>query len=145
MYDYNSKDPEYNDYDDDDHKNYPEEYNEHGYPNSFKIDWGAWEEWLSDAIKDIYQTNDSTWIIKYNTSFEDKSKKFPVSDSTPSGTSKDQYFMYLGSNHYSEGLWKTKYFINDKLEQEYKNHTFANAAHVLKQPNHYKGMFDILN
>ena len=52
MYDYNSKDPEYNDYDDDDYKNYPEEYNEHGYPNSFKIDWGAWEEWLSETIKD---------------------------------------------------------------------------------------------
>ena len=37
------KDPEHNDYDDDDYQNYPEEYNEHGYPNSFKIDWGAWD------------------------------------------------------------------------------------------------------
>ena len=30
-------------------------------------------------------------------------------------------------------------------EQEYKKHLASNAAHVLKQPNHYRGMFDILN
>jgi len=42
-------------------------------------------------------------------------------------------------------LWKTKYLVHDKIEQEYKKHISANAAHVLKQPNHYRGMFDVLN
>ena len=139
------KDPEHNDYDDDDYQNYPEEYNEYGYPKNFKFDWNTWEAWLSQAIKEIYEENPNTWIVS-NTPQKDQSKKFPVSDALSKGTlNYEKYFMYLGSNHYSEGLWKTKYLVHDRIEQEYKKHISANAAHVLKQPNHYRGMFDILN
>ena len=143
MYD----EPEYNEYDDDEYKFYPNEYNEHGYPKALKFDWASWEKWLSQAIKEIYEENSNTWIVgNIPQSKKDKSKKFPVSDALSKGTlNYDKYFMYLGSNHYSEGLWKTKYLVHDKIEQEYKKHISANAAHVLKQPNHYKGMFDILN
>ena len=31
------------------------EYNEHGYPKEFKFDWTSWQEWLEEAIKDIYE------------------------------------------------------------------------------------------
>lgn len=144
MYD----EPEHNEYDDDEYKYYPNEhneYNEHGYPKEFKFDWTSWQEWLEEAIKDIYEENINTWIVT-NKSNKEESESFPVSDSLSKGTFDAQkYFMYLGSNHYGEGIWKTKYFVNDDMEQAYKNHTFANAAHVVKQPNYYRGMFDILN
>ena len=57
MYD----EPEYNEYDDDEYKFYPNEYNEHGYPKAFKFDWASWEKWLSQAIKEIYEENSNTW------------------------------------------------------------------------------------
>ena len=88
------KEPEHEDYDDDEYKFYPENGE---YSKSFNIDWAAWQEWLEEAIKDITQENDNTWVIN-------KKQKFPVSDSTPVGTSKDYYFMYLGSNHYQESI-----------------------------------------
>ncbi len=50
MYD---PDPEHYEYDDDEFKNYPHEYNEYGYPKQFKFDWDAWESWLLQAMKDI--------------------------------------------------------------------------------------------
>ena len=46
------QDPEHSDYDDDEYNYYPQ-YNDYGYPKEFAINWAAWEEWLSDAIKDI--------------------------------------------------------------------------------------------
>ena len=73
------------------------------------------------------------------------SQKFPVSDSASQDTSKDKYFMYLGSNHFQEPIWKARYFINNKLDTAYKNHIVSHAAYFLKQPLYYKGMFDNLN
>ena len=72
MYD----EPEYNEYDDDEYKFYPNEYNEHehGYPKAFKFDWASWEKWLSQAIKEIYEEKfkylDSNQQIEKRTSPE---------------------------------------------------------------------------
>jgi hypothetical protein len=132
-------DPE-KDNDDDDYKNYPEKWDNLGKANNFNIDWKAWQEWLLDAIKDIAEekgSTDNVWI--YSTD-----SKFPVVGSSQDAA-KDQYFMYLGSNQYSEGVWKYKDFLDEKLFQQYKNHLQANAAHVLKNPNYYRGLHDIIN
>ena len=96
-------DPEHEDYDDDDYQYYPEEWDQLGKANSFNINWEAWQKWLSDAIEDIVQekgSTDSVWVYSMDS-------KFPVVGSSQDAA-KDQYFMYLGSNQYSEGVWKTK-------------------------------------
>lgn len=125
------QDPEHNDYDDDDYNYYPE-YNEYGFPYSkkFQVDWAAWEAWLSETIKEIVNEEDNVWVFGN----QKNNKKL-----------NDKHFMYLGVNQYDETLWKTKYFINNKLNQQYKSHLAFNAAHVVRQPNHYRSLFDILN
>ena len=134
MYD----DPEYDEYDDDEYHQYP--YNEYGYPKEFNIDWAAWEKWLSQAIQDIVEENDNVWIFG---NYKPSKKK--SSDDTTKKSLGDKYFAYLGNNKYDEPLWKTKYFINDKLDQDYKNHIASHAAYFLQQPSYYRGMFDNLN
>ncbi len=124
------KDPEHEDYDDDEYKYYPNEYNEFGYPKQFNIDWAAWEKWLKDALDEIVQEGDNTWLVNPST----KSKK-----------SKEQLFAYLGTNSYNEAVWKNKYFVVDKVNKQYNNHIVAHAAYFLQQPAYYKGLFDILN
>lgn len=135
----NNNDPEYNEYDDDEHNYYPE-YNDYGYPENSKkynIDWSAWEKWLKKAIEEIVQEDENTWLVN-------PSKKFPVSDASK-GASKEQFFMHLGSNHYDEAIWKKKHFVVDKLNLEYTNHIQSHAAYFLQMPSYYKGLFDILN
>tara|TARA_B100002019_G_C21274529_1_gene604534 strand:- start:9772 stop:10206 length:435 start_codon:yes stop_codon:yes gene_type:complete len=144
MYD----DPEHEDYDDDEYKYFPDggqfyEYNEHGYPKEFKIDWEAWEAWLSQTIKEIQQ-EDNKWIVSQYHSYKAK-EDFPVSDELPKGTLSDQHFAYLGNNHYDEAIWKVKYFINNELDISYKNHLASHAGYFLKQPKYYRGLFDNLN
>ena len=126
-------DPEQEDYDDDEYNYYPEE----NYGWNYKFDMKAWEQWLKKAIEDIIEEGDNTWIVQ--------PKKFPVSESTPQDTSKQTYFMYLGSNHYEEAIWKAEYFICDKINESYKNHISQHAAYYLKQPEYYKGLHTILN
>lgn len=135
----NNNDPEYNEYDDDEHNYYPE-YNDYGYPansKKYNIDWSAWEKWLKKAIEEIVQEDENTWLVN-------PSKKFPVSDASK-GASKEQFFMYLGSNHYDEAIWKKKHFVVDKLNLEYTNHIQSHASYFLQMPSYYKGLFDILN
>jgi len=135
----NNNDPEYDEYDDDEHNYYPE-YNDYGYPENSKkynIDWSAWEKWLKKAIEEIVQEDENTWLVN-------PSKKFPVSDASK-GASKEQFFMHLGSNHYDEAIWKKKHFVVDKLNLEYTNHIQSHAAYFLQMPSYYKGLFDILN
>lgn len=127
------QEPEYNDYDDDDYNYYPE-YNDYGYPKDFQIDWAAWEQWLSKAIKEIVEEDNNVWVFGGNK--KKTTKKF---------TASDKYFMYLGSNHYDETIWKAKYFASSEIEREYKNYLASNAAYILKQPNYYKSMFENLN
>jgi len=141
MYD----EPEHNEYDDDEYKYYPDsaqfhEYNEHGFPKPFKFDWDSWEIWLSQAIKDIVHEKDNVWLLGNYKS----SKEQPVSNNI-SKIPKNKYFEYLGNNNYDEAIWKRKYFVVDKMQQEYKNHISSHAAHFVKQPIYYKGLFDNLN
>ena len=133
------QDPEHSDYDDDDYNYYPE-YNDYGYPYSKKFDlnWAAWEEWLSDAIKEIANKKDNVWVFG---GYKPLSKK----ENSTSKKLDDKYFMYLGNNNYEEAIWKSKYFGNSKLNQMYKNYLSSNAAYFLRQPSYYKGMFDFLN
>lgn len=135
MYD---EEPEDQEYDDDEYKNYPDggqfnNYNEYGYPKQFKFDWASWELWLQDALKDIQEDN-NIWFFGGQKPKENNNSY-----------NKDKYFTYLGSNIYDEAIWKTKFFIKESLDIEYKNHIAAHPAHFLKQPHYYKGMFDILN
>lgn len=138
------QDPEHEDYDDDEYNYYPQ-YNDYGYPYSskkFDVDWAAWEKWLSKAIQDIVEEDKNVWVFGHNIN---PSKNFISNDLPAKDAKKDQYFMYLGSNHYEEAIWKSKYFVVDYVEQAYKKHIIANAPHFLKQPKHYKGLFEILN
>ena len=137
------QDPEHENYDDDEYKYYPQPYNDYGYPKEFTIDWAAWEQWLSQALKDIVEEDNNVWVFGHGS--KSTNKKFPVSDALPKGTLSDKYFMYLGSNHYDESVWKSKYFVCSKIEAAYKNHISSNAAYFLKQPSYYKGMFENLN
>lgn len=137
------QDPEHENYDDDEYKYYPQ-YNDYGYPmnsKKFDIDWAAWELWLSDALKEIVQENPSTWSFGYKSN---ASKKINCNN-TKKDSLGDKHFIYLGSNGHDEAIWKKKFFVLNKLEQDYKNHISSNAAHFLRQPNYYKSMFDILN
>jgi hypothetical protein len=74
----------------------------------------------------------------------DKMIVFPVNSWNPNTGGKDK-LQYLGSNYNKEPIWKTKYFISNLINQEYKKHLQSNAAYFIKQPNYYKGLFDILN
>jgi len=135
------QDPEHNEYDDDDYNYYPD-YNDYGYPDyskKFNVDWAAWEKWLAKAIKDIVEEDNNVWVFGHKLlgNTKDNNKKNKKLD--------DKYFMYLGSNHYDEAVWKSKYFINDEIEKDYKNHISARPGYFLKQPSHYKGLFEILN
>ncbi len=120
------KDPEQDDWDDDEYNYYPE-YNYE--PQKFKFDWSSWEKWLKDAIDDIVKEGDNSWVVK------------PKKDSKQTA----QHLMYLGNNNYKEPIWKHKYFVSDKLDTEWKNHIMEHAAHFLKQPHYYKGLFDNMN
>jgi hypothetical protein len=128
--------PEHEDYDDDEYKYYPDggqfnEYNEHGYPKEFQIDWAAWEEWLKDAMSDIIKEKDDVWLVGNN--LQNK------------GSLSDKCFVYLGNNNYDEAIWKIKYFINDKIDQQYKKHIQSHASYFVQQPEYYKGLYDNLN
>jgi len=135
------QDPEHEDYDDDEYNYYPEhsgdEYSE--YTKKFNIDWAAWEQWLSKAIKEIVEEDNNVWVFGHQLTSENKI------NSVKKSTLSDKFFVYLGSNYDDDSIWKTKYFINNKLDQTYKNHISSNAAHFVRQPVYYKGMFDNLN
>ena len=130
------KDPEHEEWDDDDYNYYPEYSFE---PHEFKFDWASWEKWFKDALNDIVE-KDGSWIVGGG-----DNKKFPVSDSFSKDTAKSQYFLYLGNNHFEEEVWKVSYFINHPIDIMWKNHIASHASHFLKQPVYYKGLFDILN
>ena len=69
---------------------------------------------------------------------------FPVNSWNPN-TADSKKSQYLGSNYYGQQIWKTKYFVCDPIDLQYKNHLQSNAHHFVQQPSYYKGLFDILN
>lgn len=116
------------------------------YKHYFKFDAAAWDAWgkmLYDALNDIVEYPNNTWYIMPNISGFPK-KSIPVNDYF-SNTGSFKNSLYLGNNHYKEPIYKTKYFVHDRLNVEYKNHLRSHAVHFLQQPNYYDGMFDILN
>lgn len=135
------EDPEHEDYDNDDYDY--DYYPEYGYPQEFKVDWTAWEQWLSKAIKEIVEEDNNVWVFGSNK--KKTIKKFTANEKVSKGALSDKYFMYLGSNHYDETMWKAKYFASSAIERQYKNYLAANASYILKQPNYYKSMFENLN
>jgi len=132
------------DYEDDNYDDYEDSQDNYGsqHKNYFKFDpnaWDTWGKWLQDALNDIVEYSPNMWYVS---GFPFKS--IPVNDYfSKSGSFKNS--LYLGNNHYKESIYKTKYFIHNKLDSDYKNHLRSNAVHFLQQPNYYKGMFDILN
>ena len=119
------QDPEHEDYDDDEYNYYPQysDYDSPLHSKKFKFDWAIWESWLSDALKDIVNEKENVWLIGGNKS----------------------NLLYIGNNQYKEPMWKSKYFVSNKMQQEYINHLVSHAAHVVRQPSFYKQMFDIMN
>jgi hypothetical protein len=129
---------------DDDYEDSQDDLESH-HKNYFKFDpdaWDAWGKMLYDTLNDIVEYPSNVWYI--DASFPIAKGSFPVNDYfSNAGSFKNS--LYLGNNHYKEPIYKSKYFIHNKLDTEYKNHLIANAIHFLKQPNYYMGMFDILN
>ena len=130
--------------------NYEDDYDdssqdnlESQHKNYFKFDpdaWDAWGKFLSDALNDIVEYPSNVWYI--GPGFDKGS--LPVNDYfSKSGNFKNSLF--LGNNHYKEPVYKTKYFVHNKLDTEYRNHLVSNAVHFLQQPTYYEGLFDILN
>lgn len=135
---------DYYDYDDEEFDNYPNQDQSKFY---FKFDpsaWDAWGKWLYDAMKEIVETNPNVW---YTPTYIEgwPTTKFPV-NSFFSNTGKDaNSFQYLGNDYSGSPIWKKKYFISDPIDMQYRAHIETYAAHFLRQPQFYKGMFDILN
>lgn len=141
----------YNPYDDDSYSDYDDYDDSHDYDQSqsnwkkfyFSFDIGAGGS-LSDWIKNIIDgLKDDNTKINNIPGFPIVS--FPVNTWLPNTAKGDNPYQYLGTNVYNEGIWKYKYFFEDKLGTEYVNHLRSNAVHFLKQPDYYKGLFDILN
>lgn len=111
------------------------------YKHYFKFDpeaWDVWGKFLYDALNDIVEKSPNVWYVNFNP------KSFPVKGYVPS-TGKDKTFQYLGNNSDGAAIWKKKYFIHDSLHQKYIDHLKANAEHFLKEPQQYRGLYDILN
>jgi len=53
--------------------------------------------------------------------------------------------LYLGNNHYNEGVWKMKYFAYNPIQMAYIKHLESHAVHFVSQPSYYRGLYDILN
>ena len=52
---------------------------------------------------------------------------------------------YMGDSQYHKMFWKPKSFIKDSIQTDYNNHLKTHSAHLIQQPDYYKGLFDILN
>lgn len=96
-------------------------------------------KWISqDAFKNLSGGWEFLSIPGFST------QKFPVNSWSPD-TAKHKSFQYLGSNYDGYQIWKTKYFLIDQINIEYKLHLSHNAKYFLREPHYYMGLFDILN
>ena len=133
-------------YDDDDGYN-DDDYNYDNSQNNFKwyfkfdLDQSkSLSDWVMNQLNEFLKTD--KWQIDNSTGLP--IIQFPVNSWSPS-TGNDIKFQYLGSNYQGQQIWKTKYFIVDHINNEYKQHIQAHAKNFVSQPHYYKGMFDILN
>ena len=138
---------EYDNYDDDHDYDDSQDDLENKYKHYFKFDpnaWDTWGKWLQDALNDIVEYPSNVWYIGYKPVEGFPKKSFPV-NSYFSNTGKNKPFQYLGNNYQNQPIWKTKYFIHNKLATDYINHIKSHAVHFVLQPHYYKGLFDIMN
>ena len=122
---------------DDDHydKDYNDQYDPYKFFFKFDVDKNTpLSDWITKIINNIFDKD-------YNI---DKMIVFPVNSWNPNA-GKNNPYQYLGSNYYKEPIWKTKYLIVDTISIAYKLHIQAHAKHFISQPNHYRGLYDILN
>ncbi len=111
----------------------------------FKFDVSAdspLSKWLTDMFNDIDWSQIPSIPINNIPGFPVFS--VPVNSWNPNTGGKDK-LQYLGSNYANEPIWKTKYWVVDPINIEYKFHIQSHAAHFINQPKYYKGLFDILN
>jgi hypothetical protein len=110
----------------------------------FKFDVGPdtpLSKWINDIVNNFMGTSEDFKMMNIP-GFPPK--VFPVNSWNPN-TGKGKTFQYLGSNYAGEPIWKKKYFVHNKLDSQYKLHLQSHAGYFIKQPNYYKGLFDILN
>lgn len=124
-----SYDDEYYDHD------YGHKYDPYKFYFKFDISNSPMSDWMQKFIDDLISNPFGT----------DNVTGFPVKDLNPIYGGESKAPLYIGNNLYKEPIWKTKYFVCDKINITYKNHIKSNAVHFLKQPTYYKGLFDILN
>lgn len=143
MHEFYDDEEEYEDYDD-----YDYDYGTlDPYKFYFKFDVAGTP--LSDWITNMINNVSGNPVDKIDQSFgitnisDFPFVSLPVSSWNPN--TEDNKFQYLGSNYVKEPIWKSKYWINNPINQSYKAHIQSNAAHFIKQPAYYKGLFDILN
>ena len=136
------------------HESYDDEYYEDNYDDShdydqgqsnldkfyfkFYVDSTPLSDWFKNAIDDMIKNTPPKKI-------DWKSASVPMTGLFPSYLGASNTPLYVGNNQYQEPIWKTKYFIEDKIDTSYRNHIKNNPVHFIQQPNYYKGMFDILN
>jgi len=118
-------------------------------PYYYKFDVGPdhpISKWINDIINNIMEPgkdfNLTSEMLNNISGFP--LKTFPVNSWNPN-TDKGNSLQYLGSNYQNSPIWKKKYFVVDKINNEYKLHLQVYASYFLKQPKYYKGLFDILN
>lgn len=122
-----------------------ESYDEDNYDDSQDYDKNQLD-WNKFYFKfDVTHSPLSDWVKKtVDKLLGDQFVSFPVNDWL-SNTGGGNSLLYLGNNHYNEPIYKTKYFIEDKLLNTYTNHLQQYAVYFIKQPAYYKGLYDILN
>lgn len=122
---------------DDDQYDYDDKYDPYKFYFKFDVGGTPISDWITNMINDLF-------VNPIDNMYDFPVVSFPV-NSWNSNTAKGNSFQYLGSNYHGVPIWKKKYFVCDPINTEYKLHLQANAHHFIKQPNYYKGLFDILN
>lgn len=107
----------------------------------------SFSKYINDIVNNIINPLDESIMDQIDKAWGINTKNevvFPV-NSWNSNAGKNKPFQYLGSNYNKEPIWKSKYFVVNKINTEYKLHIQKHVVHFLKQPSYYKGLFDILN
>lgn len=131
----------YDDEDDYDDDQYSNDYSNDQFKWYYKFDVGP-NTPISNWLSDMFENMGTNWEFINIPDFP--TKKFPVNSYFPNA-GKGNSFQYLGNNYYKEAVWKTKYFIIDPIQSFYIDHIQQYSIYFLKQPNYYKGLFDIMN
>jgi hypothetical protein len=105
--------------------------------NKIEYKWISKED-IEDALKNL--SNYNTPLLPDGFS----PIALPVNDYF-SNTAGDKTSLYLGNNQYNEGIWKIKYFVYHKLQKEYELHLQSHASHIVRQPQYYQSLHEILN